>query len=372
MEARLLSTFITQGKHERYSKSTINPSFMSTLPLNIPLLRTMISEGFVTSVKHPTEELYILNYSHTCQFSKKWNEVTLRCRGLIVDSNFKIIVEGLPKFFNMEELSELPTEAFTVSTKLDGSLGILYWIEDVPYIATRGSFASDQALHATSLLHSTYRSSWGKIRRDNTYLFEIIYPSNRIVVNYGSSDKLVLLTAIHSKKRTETLPSIGFPLVSTLDGIRDFAELKNRNLVNEEGYVVRFSSGLRMKIKFEDYIKLHSIIFHTSNVTIWEGLSEGKDVVSLTSRLPDEMFVWAKKVIEELSNAYETIETEALANSKTFSTRKETAEYIKTQPHSSVMFAMYAKKPYSKIIWKMIKPSFSAIKLICRRRNTTN
>jgi hypothetical protein len=39
---------------------------------------------------------------------------------------------------------------------MDGSLGILYWIGNMPYISTRGFFLSDQALVGTRILNKKF------------------------------------------------------------------------------------------------------------------------------------------------------------------------------------------------------------------------
>lgn len=74
-----------------------------------------------------------------------WNHATLTCRGLIADSEGTILARPSTKFFNLEQVEQLPDEPFEVYEKLDGSLGILYWLDDEPYISTRGSFESPQS-----------------------------------------------------------------------------------------------------------------------------------------------------------------------------------------------------------------------------------
>lgn len=106
---------------------------------------------------------------------------TKACRGLIVDAENWIVQRPFEKFFSIEQL-----EPFDVYDKLDGSLGILYWVGDEPAIATRGSFISDQAKRGTEFLRA--RKDLNLDRR-YTYLFEIIYPENRVVVNYGDQSK---------------------------------------------------------------------------------------------------------------------------------------------------------------------------------------
>ena len=52
-------------------------------------LQNLIADGYISKRKHPTEDLFILNYTAKTQYKKKWNKTTRACRGLIVDSNNK-------------------------------------------------------------------------------------------------------------------------------------------------------------------------------------------------------------------------------------------------------------------------------------------
>jgi hypothetical protein len=77
---------------------------------------------------HPTLPLFIHNYSEKTQFDKRWDEVTMSCRGLILDNNGDVIARPWKKFFNYGEGrlkidDVMPVE---VTDKMDGSLGILY------------------------------------------------------------------------------------------------------------------------------------------------------------------------------------------------------------------------------------------------------
>jgi RNA ligase len=84
-----------------------------------------------------------------------------------------------------------------VYDKLDGSLGILYFYDDKPYIATRGSFTSEQAERANKIFQKKY--SHLHFNKEHTYLFEIIYPENRIVVDYGAKEDLILLAVLDTE-----------------------------------------------------------------------------------------------------------------------------------------------------------------------------
>src|SRR5262245_25456886 len=88
--------------------------------------------ALVTAQEHPAGGLVILNYTHECQSQRAWDEVTMACRGLVVDTRtWEVAAWPFVKFFNVEERPEtrveaLPQESFLVFEKLDGSLGISF------------------------------------------------------------------------------------------------------------------------------------------------------------------------------------------------------------------------------------------------------
>jgi T4 RnlA family RNA ligase len=330
--------------------------------INKPLLRQMLDERMVIVQKHPDADLFIYNYTNKAQYEGVWNEITLQCRGLILDAELNIISRPFKKFFNLDEYpaDQIPDEPFEVFEKLDGSLGILYWLGDTPYIATRGSFISEQAVHASGILIEKYGDTINKLERNLTYLFEIIYPQNRIIVDYGDKDDLILLAVIDNATGDGLpAPDIGFPIVKKYDGINDFSLLKDLQEENKEGFVIRFKSGLRAKVKFAEYLRLHRIVTGVSNVVIWEHLSEGRSFEDLLDRVPDEFYEWVKKTIDELKAQYEAILNDSQNAFKQFESRKETALYFQTQKHPAVLFAMLDGKPVDKIIWKMLRPEYA-------------
>lgn len=260
------------------------------LERNKELLEEMILNNYVKVNKHPKHDLFIYNYTAKAQYDRVCYEIMLMCRSLILDSNDTIIARPFPKFFNFGESEKeiLPSLPFEVHDKMDGSLGILYFVNDIPFIASRGSFTSDQAEKATKILHENYRNSWGNLDASKTHLFEIIYPENRIVVDYGVKEKLVLLAVIDTKSGTEfPLENIGFPIVEKFDVIHDFMVLKTKNTDNKEGFVIKFSNDFRIKIKFDEYFRLHRIVTQVSTINIWEYLKENKSTGELLERVPD-------------------------------------------------------------------------------------
>jgi len=285
------------------------------MPILSQEFQEAVDAGLVSCRKHPVDDLWILNYTPECQFSKSWNRTTLQCRGLIVDANGNVVARPFGKFFNLSEHDnpELPWvpygSPFTAYEKMDGSLGIAYRSSRGWEISTRGSFESEQAAFATSLLNGKYADVMAKMNPNWTYLFEIIYPENRIVVDYGKEEKLVLLGVImtttgHEIPLLPLFADLGFPLPRVFDA-QDLESLP-RDTQNFEGYVVRFENGLRVKVKLDDYVRLHKLMTGITPNRIWEMLASGQDVRAAISELPDEMY-------DEVLAVTEAIEAELVS-----------------------------------------------------------
>jgi len=363
------------------------------------VINDYLDRDLLISQKHPTKDLWILNYSKTTQYSRAWDEITLACRGLVVNGAGTIVARPFAKFFNKEEheakvnteglfdengteaylnshaIGDIPTDLpFEVFEKMDGSLGILFFYDGEWIFASRGSFTSDQAIKGREMFneYSMYDLS---IQETCTYIFEIIYPENRIVIDYGTDEQLVLLGAIN----TETGEEMSyddvcgwyhktFSIVPRYDGIEDFTLLKGMEEDNKEGFVVKFSNGFRMKVKFEEYCRLHSIVTNVSNKIIWKHLMNGESFEDLLDRVPDEFYDWVQKTKIGLEHDYKSIEKECLLqyvhvqqemiDAQAFQ-KKDFAMKVKDHKYSGILFAMWDKKDYSKTIWKLVRPVYS-------------
>ena len=209
----------------------------------------------------------------------------------------------------------------------------------------------------------------------HTHMFEIIYPENRIVVDYGAQEKLVLLGVMHTSGGTE-IPHKNleehlrdsFELVKAYHSENGWEHLKSLNEPNKEGFVIRFNSGFRMKIKFEDYVRLHRIITQVSNIDIWERLMKDEPLDDILEKVPDEFFDWVRQWEKALKFGYVTQEKEArkwfdrLNEEIVFAERKEQAIWILgfvPQEYQSIMFNMLDGRDYSQAIWKMLRPEWS-------------
>ena len=166
------------------------------------------SEGFLKKVISPCGNLVLYNYTDKCTYEKKWNKHTLNSRGTVYEiSTGNRIACAFPKFFNFGELAVsrqrnlLKQREFTAFEKFDGSCGIIYFYNGKWNVNTRGSFISDQAIKAEEMLGNYYIES---LNKDITYIVEIIYPENRIIVDYKSEEKLVILAAFYTESGEES------------------------------------------------------------------------------------------------------------------------------------------------------------------------
>jgi len=464
-------------------------------------LNKRVEQKLISVQQHDTLPLLIWNYTQMCQFSKSWDEYTMMCRGLITDLEGNIVARPFKKFFNLGEQKDLiiPKDKPIVTKKYDGSLGVLYWNGKLPCIATRGSFNSKQAAWATSWIQKFYIEEKPIFDKDKTYLFEIIFKENRIVVDYNF-EGLILLAVIETKtgKDIFPLPELGIKKTEYYEDIdlqklarilqegltqKDFREYihttkqgmenmqglqvgelqkgqreiqkfqksQHKELVqeareseevtgvpqgrvqknkeryrgcekcsmyglrneislfcdgfrpcegketdeywtnkklqesdrgneevrgcmcelpqsedlqqeNEEGFVVLYpSSGLRLKIKYAEYVRLHKLLTEFSSISIWECLRDGTDIEEMLERVPDEFYKWVHETRENLMNqfhmlwGYSKLAVEGLSGSR----KDKAIEILKMKPEfRPICFAVLDNKNPSSIIWRQLKPKY--------------
>jgi len=318
--------------------------------IDIDEVNRRINDGLITVRRHPFLDLRIFNYTHKTQYQRLWDQYTRTCRGLIVDGQNNILNNPFPKFYNLGETEEtmiqnLPAEVPSITEKLDGMLGILYDEGDNPAIATRGSFDSPYAEWATNWLRIK-GYSLDDFKLDYTYLFEIIYPENKIVVNYGDRAELILI-AVRNNDNGGELNHIKEAEELGLSYAKEFSAeiLGGNNKINDalkylesckgtdcEGFVCKYPTGLRVKIKSEDYRRLHKILAGLSAKSIWEMLRDKGSVEDVLGVVPDEFYSWIKKVESDITASKTDIMDRAgniVKEARKLGSRTEQAEYIR-------------------------------------------
>jgi RNA ligase len=294
------------------------------------------------------------------------------CRGLIWHDSGRIEGRPFAKFFNYGEpdAPELkPSTQVIAFDKLDGSLGISYMTPDGPAIATKASFASEQALHATELLRGKY-GSWCP-PEGHTALFEIIYPENRIVLDYGDEDKLVMLGMVNNK----TGRSWGWEGLTVIDPPFELAEvlgtgelqevLKKPDRPNREGMVLKvMSKDIRIKVKQQEYLELHKVMTGLNERQIWEWMRTGVWIDDMLKDLPEELHDWTREVYNRLLTQYQTcLDKMTMAYCDLIELKDDRKAFAKAaqvyDPLTRACLFLYLDNHSSRIyeaIWKAVRP----------------
>ncbi|ACK70852.1 Aldehyde dehydrogenase, conserved site [Gloeothece citriformis PCC 7424] len=315
--------------------------------------------------------LAIYCYTQHCIYQGNWTEITRLARGLIIDIiNRELIATPFPKFFNWgEKLATIPDEDFSIYEKLDGSLGIVYFYQGQWCVATKGSFNSPPAQLGQILLKSLKTEA---LVKGYTYLFEILWPANPIVIKYPHQE-LVLLSAytptgeeLNYSQLEEIALKLGTRVVKSYPShsLEALQEICSHLPREQEGFVVRFSDGTRVKLKGQEYLLLHRSISNLTPLNIWEMLKHELDINSFKENLPEEhweqfdtialklqaQFNQILNQIQEAIILYEHLDNRSLAASELDPKMKGFIFNARKSPN-------WQQEPRIKDkIWRMIRP----------------
>jgi len=161
--------------------------------------------------------------------------------------------------------------------------------------------------------------------------------------------------------RREVFESSSFNWVQSLPPDASPRELKQIIRDDQEGYVVRFANGFRMKVKGEKYFELHRIYSGISSRMVWEYYSQRKPLDEILDVLPDEFAQWVKDEYYTMGQEGGRLKMRMLqgfCDVVRMPTRKEQALYIKANYSdvSAGVFALLDGKDVDQIIFKMQYP----------------
>lgn len=274
------------------------------------------AKGLVTQRVDPTGDLELYVYSNRCVYEDGWNSITLLARGLIIDTyNETVVATPFPKFFNLgEKHGFVPDRPFEAYEKLDGSLIIAFSHGGQWKTATKGAFNSEQARWAHVQLA---RANFDALSAGTTYLFEAIYPENRIVVHYDEP-AMVLLGAYDPEGHElsydqilETCSALGWRAAKrhAFNSIADMVSHTATLSANDEGFVVRFADGFRLKLKGAEYRRIHALISRCTPLAMWEAIAAGDDMEAIRRELPEEFWTDFDRIVALLQQKITDIET---------------------------------------------------------------
>ena len=360
--------------------------------LDIDLLDRHVEQGNVRRARHPSEPLSIYCYTHACQYRRIWDDVTKVMRGLIVHDDTGLIVARPPaKMFNLGEHGDDtyagPLELKTpirVLDKVDGSLAISYVLPSTGEVqfASKGSFTSRQAQWANEYIRRVFDAGDVLIcppLTEHTIIAEMIYPENRIVLDYGEREDLVLLAVINTETgKTLTDPDqvvwpFG-PAVESFGVVDDPIEVVHRTRPGTEGYVLLSGDMVtRVKVKESEYVRLHALLTGCTNRTIWDYLRTGTRLDRMYDAVPDEFAEWVKQTSSALLNKHRLLRESAWTEYARIlagigaprpevrddpELRKEFAQAAVKSVHRGRLFALLDEntEKFEALLWADIRP----------------
>ena len=356
--------------------------------IDIKILEEYQRDGWVKSQSHFSLPLTIWNYTPQTTYEGKWDELTMLCRGLVIDNHGAIVAHPFKKFFNygeLEAVGKVPTGDFTVYEKLDGSYIQIFQYKGEWIVSSKGSFISDQAVWATELWEELDPRIKDYLYSEGNHIFELIHPDNRIVVDYKGKRGLYLLGVVFRDGTERTLDHLYQDKTYRLLKIpkryhsaekQDLKDLSYFIEDDEEGFVLRFDNGERMKIKNEEYCRLHRIVTHTTSRDVWKLLKGGFDVSEFLERMPDEFLNWFKLLVGDmyikrhlimsevkkhlLQGAWKGLYTIDIDDTIVLkASRKDVAEYFNKSEHKQLLFTLLDGRDIEPLLWDLVKPEHS-------------
>ena len=251
------------------------------------LINEMIANSFIT-VKECDYNLISLNFNRDAFNRKKWNDLTIKARGLFVDRNSgEVKIRSYNKFFNYGErninlgyLKKYATYPIKVFKKYNGFLGLASIINGNIVLATKST--------TNGTYKDIFQSIWNKVE-DNvkkllkqtmmenncTVVFEVVSPEYDPHIIKYDKEHLYLLDFIENKLDIDThnidlefsenlMKKVEFSstiltkkeLITKLenyDELYHFLDEKAKSLEEFEGYVLCDNSGLMFKFKLPYY-----------------------------------------------------------------------------------------------------------------------
>lgn len=260
----------------------------------------------------------VINYTPTVQFNKLWDEVTLTCRGLVVNLETKeIISRPFLKFFNYFE-SEVKLDLNSpavVSKKYDGSMVAISKWNDIIFISSRSTLKN----YVTDLVRKILKDKAITLEEGTTHLFELISPEDLHIEKYNFEDIVYLGSVINSNGEEDFFREI-WPrraekiLVTNLKKFLNKIETTEFKGSIEEGYVVEqfTDKKVKAKIKYKQYLELHRVMNNLSTKRLFKLLEEKEldfilkedfeklflqELLEKIPDYPDEFFNYLKDII---------------------------------------------------------------------------
>lgn len=295
-------------------------------------------------------------------------DIVKEARGLILeDKTWKVICYPFNKFFNFGEeyADNIDWESAVVETKEDGSLIKIYFYNDEWKIATNGTIDAEDA----ELQSGPYKNfkqlfdaaaekchfDFSKLNRYFTYCCEICSEFN-IIICPQSEMRLIHIGTRNNRTFQEVETDIGIPHPQryTLSSLEDCIAMAKTFDFTKEGFVVKDKNYNRIKVKSEDYVRVHRFA-NNGSITLERAI----DLIRINEL--EEFLVYCPQYTDFIndvrhrfnkfySDIYFNVNM-ALIEKLECETRKDFAAVAKTFKYPMVWFKVYDTKSFDIDVW---------------------
>lgn len=220
-----------------------------------------------------TDNISSFNFTRKAFYDNHWDNMTIKARGLFIDTNHnKIIARGFNKFFTLEEHKRLHipynlTFPLEVSSKANGYLGIFSTTYDgKPFFASKSTNEGWYAEEFERILRDKVANRLDLLTKyayenNVTFLFEVLSINDKHIINFNENN-IILLDVVKNNidfkyydyNTIETLAyRFGFDVRDKPVIIFNEQELKKymaeMDRIVTEGFVARDANSFMFKYK---------------------------------------------------------------------------------------------------------------------------
>jgi len=302
------------------------------------------------------EDLVCFKYS---QIDSDFNEPLVReCRGIILEKDtWNVVAYPFNKFFNFGEeyADNIDWESAHVLEKVDGSLIKVYFHNGDWCVGTNNTIdANDAELSAPP--YETFMElfdvaadvcglDYDSLDPHYTYIFELRSPYNRVVVPYEDI-RIVHIGTRNNITCEEVEADIGIekPKQYMLSSLEDCIAMAKTFDFTKEGFVVKDKNYNRIKVKSEDYVRVHRLA-NNGSLTLERAIDliRMNEIDEFLNYFPNYTFY-----INNIRNRLTAFRNDILFNVNMAligkmgcKTRKDFAATAKTFPYPVIWFKVY-------------------------------
>lgn len=300
---------------------------------------------------HSDGDYYILKYNMiNSDFS---NPLCLEARGSIFrreNDTWICVARAFDKFFNYGEryssVNDIDWTSAVVLQKVDGSLCKIFYDRGEWHVSTNGTIRAEDASAGDITYLDLFNKAlqgidwdWDALNKDYCYMFELTSPFNHIVIKYEGIH-LWYLGCRNMRTGNEESIRLDFngllyPHVYSHHSLADCIAAAHEMGDDEEGYVVVDANFNRIKIKGDEYLRLHKLrgngaITVQRVIELWQSDSLDDFVAYYPefTNFVNSVLTNLRNLINDADSAYDTIIRILCEGDSCFS-RKLFAQYAK-------------------------------------------